>query len=47
LIRRALVVPKVRKATKPTRASREKRLEHKSINKRTKQLRRKGGWDRE
>jgi ribosome-associated protein len=47
LIRRALVVPKVRKATKPTRASREKRLEHKSINKRTKQLRRKSGWDRD
>jgi ribosome-associated protein len=47
LISRALVAPKVRKATKPTRASREKRLEHKSINQRTKQLRRNVRWDRD
>jgi ribosome-associated protein len=39
LINRALVVPKVRKATRPTRASKERRLEHKSRNQRTKQLR--------
>lgn len=39
LINRALVVPKVRKATRPTRASKERRLDHKSRNQRTKQLR--------
>ena len=45
LIRRALVVPKVRKATKPTRASREQRLEHKSHNQRTKKLRKNVRWE--
>ena len=46
LIGRALIVPKVRKATKPTRAARERRLEHKSHNQRTKQLRtKKVRWD--
>jgi ribosome-associated protein len=39
LIRRALVPPKPRKATKPTRASRERRLEHKTHLGRTKRLR--------
>jgi len=41
LVSRALVVPKVRKATRPTRASRERRLEHKTQTGRTKKLRRK------
>jgi ribosome-associated protein len=46
LIGRALIAPKVRKSTKPTRAARERRLEHKSHNQRTKQLRRKSvRWD--
>ena len=40
-IRKALVVPKKRKATKPTRASREKRLDQKKKHSRNKQLRRK------
>jgi ribosome-associated protein len=39
LIRRALVAPKPRKATKPTRAARERRLEHKTHQGRTKRLR--------
>jgi ribosome-associated protein len=39
LIRRALTVPKPRKATKPTRAARERRLEHKTRLRRTKRLR--------
>jgi ribosome-associated protein len=46
MISRALVVPKVRKATKPTKAARERRLEHKARNQRTKQLRRRSvRWD--
>ena len=45
LIRTALVPPKPRKATKPTRASRERRLESKSRQQRTKGLRRKVAWD--
>ena len=45
LIRRALVVPKTRKATKPTRASKERRLEHKSHQRQTKQGRKKVRWD--
>ncbi len=45
LIRRALTVPKARKATKPTRAARERRLEHKTRLRRTKRLRAKPGWD--
>jgi ribosome-associated protein len=40
LVRRALVVPKARKATKPTRASRERRLEGKARQQQTKQRRR-------
>jgi ribosome-associated protein len=46
LIRLALVRPKVRKATKPTRASRERRLDDKTRARRTKVLRRKvRQWD--
>jgi len=45
LVRRASVVPKARKATRPTRASRERRLETKTQRRTTKQLRRKVGWD--
>jgi len=45
LIRRALVVPKARTATRPTRAARERRLEGKSRAARTKRLRNKPGWD--
>jgi ribosome-associated protein len=45
LIRAALVPPKPRKATKPTRASRERRLETKSRQQRTKGLRGKVRWD--
>ena len=40
LIRRALIAPKVRRPTRPTRAARERRLEHKAQPRRTKQLRR-------
>jgi ribosome-associated protein len=39
LIRRALVVPRKRQATRPTRASKERRLETKARSQRTKQLR--------
>jgi len=39
LVRRALVAPKTRKATKPTRASRERRLERKVHRQQTKQRR--------
>jgi ribosome-associated protein len=45
LIQRALVVPKTRRATKPTRASRERRLETKNRQQRTKQRRNKVRWD--
>jgi ribosome-associated protein len=46
LIRVALVPPKVRKATKPTRASKERRLESKTRTRRTKVLRSKvRRWD--
>ena len=45
LIERALVPPKPRKATKPTRASRERRLDSKSRTQRTKSLRSKPRWD--
>ncbi len=45
LVRRSLVAPKTRKATKPTRASRERRLEHKSRQQQTKQQRRRVRWD--
>jgi len=39
LVRRALVAPKKRVATRPTRASRERRLDHKSRTQRNKRLR--------
>jgi ribosome-associated protein len=45
LIQRALVVPKTRKATKPTRASRERRLESKSHQQQAKQRRKRVRWD--
>lgn len=45
LIQQALVVPKTRRATKPTRASRERRLEGKSHQQQTKQRRKKVRWD--
>jgi ribosome-associated protein len=45
LIRQALVRPKVRKATKPTRASKERRLDNKTRARRTKVLRGKVRWD--
>jgi ribosome-associated protein len=40
MIRQALVEPKARRATKPTRASRERRLDSKARDARTKRLRR-------
>ena len=45
LINRALPPPKVRRATKPTRAARERRLEGKSRKRQTKQLRKSVRWD--
>ncbi len=45
LIQRALIVPKTRRATKPTRASRERRLEGKSRQQQIKQRRKKVRWD--
>jgi ribosome-associated protein len=46
LISKALIAPKARKATKPTRASRERRLEGKNKAQQTKQARRKvRRWD--
>jgi ribosome-associated protein len=45
LIRRALTEPKVRKATRPTRAAHERRLEHKVRQRRTKRLRAKPRWE--
>ena len=45
LIRRALIPPKARKATRPTRAARERRLEHKTHLGRTKRLRTRPGRD--
>ena len=39
LIRRALIAPKKRHATKPTRASKERRLEGKSLSQKNKRLR--------
>jgi ribosome-associated protein len=45
LIKSALVPPKPRKATKPTRASKERRLESKTRQQRRKGLRGKVSWD--
>ena len=45
LVRRALVAPKVRKPTRPTRGARERRLETKTQRRATKQLRSRVRWD--
>jgi ribosome-associated protein len=45
LVRRALVAPKRRVATRPSRAARERRMEHKVLQGRAKRLRSKPGWD--
>jgi ribosome-associated protein len=45
LIRRALIAPKPRKATKPTRAARERRLDGKKNQGHTKRLRGRPGRD--
>jgi ribosome-associated protein len=45
LIRRALIEPKVRKATRPPRAARERRLQSKAHKRQTKRLRGRIGWD--
>jgi ribosome-associated protein len=45
LIRRALVAPKVRRATRPGRAAHERRLEYKAQQRHTKRLRRSPRWD--
>jgi ribosome-associated protein len=45
LIRRALVVPRARRATRPTAASRERRLQTKQRRQRTKRLRKGTSWD--
>jgi ribosome-associated protein len=45
LIERALIEPKVRRPTKPTRASKQRRLEHKTRSGHRKRLRGKVRWD--
>lgn len=45
LVRRALVAPKVRRPTRPTRAAKERRLETKTQRRTTKQLRGRVRWD--
>lgn len=45
LVRRALIAPKPRRATQPTRAAHERRLEGKTHRRRTKRLRTRPGWD--
>jgi len=45
LIERALIAPKVRKPTRPTRAGRERRLEVKGQRQRTKQRRQRVQWE--
>ncbi|HSC09161.1 MAG TPA: alternative ribosome rescue aminoacyl-tRNA hydrolase ArfB [Steroidobacteraceae bacterium] len=45
LVRRASIEPKTRHATRPTRASKERRLEHKRVRKKTKNLRGRVSWD--
>ena len=45
LVRRALVPPTPRKATRPTHAARQRRLEHKTQRRQTKRLRAKPGLD--
>jgi ribosome-associated protein len=45
LIRRSLTAPRPRRATRPTQASRERRLDHKARQQRTKRLRTRPRWD--
>ena len=45
LVARALVVPKVRRATRPPRASKERRLQGKTRTQATKRLRSKVRWE--
>lgn len=45
LVRRALEEPKPRHATRPTRASKERRLQSKKVRTGTKRLRRRVSWD--
>ena len=45
LIRRALIQPKTRRATAPTRAARERRLESKNRTQRAKRLRSRPRWE--
>jgi ribosome-associated protein len=45
LVRRALIAPKIRKPTAPTRGARERRLEGKTHLRRTKRLRARPRWD--
>jgi ribosome-associated protein len=45
LIRDALVEPKKRRATKPTRASKERRLQTKRVTKERKRERSRSGWE--
>jgi ribosome-associated protein len=45
LVQRALEAPKTRKATRPTRAARQRRLEGKTQRRATKQLRGRVRWD--
>lgn len=45
LVRAALVVPKRRKATKPSRGAKERRLKEKRISSEKKQGRRGGSWE--
>ena len=45
LIRQALIRPKIRKATKPTKASKQRRMDTKTKVRRTKTLRSKVRWD--
>ena len=45
LVQRALVAPKARKATRPTRAARQRRLETKTQRRTTKQLRGRVRWE--
>jgi ribosome-associated protein len=45
LVRGALIEPKLRKKTRPTRASKERRIESKKRRAGTKRLRNSGAWD--
>ena len=45
LVRRASIEPRIRRATRPTRAAKERRLEHKRGRKKIKSLRGRVSWD--